>query len=437
MRINASQMTVDTQYASFDEMIEIISVGDRPLSQFYYRGTTEVWKPNRTEAPLTLRAKVTVVDPDTRKQYTPTITTVKWYINKKDTDTSQTAESSVPMIVSTGASWYMVNNNTDSSGHNYANISKDLRVRKNVPPQTASNDEAITILAYIQYTDPRTGGALFAMSTVLLSTDLDADGKYDVHILTPKIVEFDPFREVAATPVEPNYAEVYSASAPLSAHMTLKARAYYGEEVLTSGIYFEWYAVDLTLNTPEQKIDTENVSGEVWFPCYVSGQGTDTLVINPMFADNLTIICRMRRTTDQALKPCRDTITFAWKIPDISAEPYTKQGSSVRDSSPDKVFGIIYNAKDYGTLTDAMADIHFRVKWYKRVPNGAYSELGMGREILVSANELKDSTVMSKNIMQETYLLSQYKACIENNSTKALICLDSSHPNTIVCEREM
>lgn len=426
-------MTVDTQYSSLDEMIEIYSVDGRPLSQFYYRGTTDVWKPNRKSAPLTLGVKMTVVDPDTKRQYTPSITNVKWYVigtyNKStgeyvypDNDTSQTPETTVPMIVATGSEWYMVNNSTDNIDHNYVALSnKNLKVRKNVPPETDEQVGAVTILAYITYTDPRTGGSLYAISTIMLTTDLDADGKYDVHIQTPKVVEFDPFD-----------GQAYNITRPLEARKSITAKAYYGDQVLASGVYYEWLALD---GTTEKKVDVIDIANNTFFAFYVSGQGTDTLTYNPLFANNVTIICRIRKTTDTSLKPCRDTVTLAWKIPDISCEAYSPQGSTVRDSSPDKVMTMLYNAQGYGTLSNAMIDSNLRIKWYKRVSTADYSLLGWGRELTVSASSLTNSSVMSNNVMAETYLLNEYKPITSDDGSK-LLFLDSAK-TIVICERTM
>ena len=317
MRINSSQMNVDTQFAPLDELTQIISVDGRPLSQ-WYDAQNGTYLPDRTTNPLTLRPVVQATDPDTQKKYSPTFVTVIWYQREGNGSEQQ------------------ITNTVESQNAPYTvKTTGDLVVRKNV-----TNAAPVTLRCVIIYQDPRMAVNVQTEAQVVLTTNLDSSARYDVYIQTPKVVEFNPLSGETSS-------------------KTIAAKATLGEEDATSSVIFEWYALDRG-HSSEMKIDNTDDP----FICYVSGQGTASLVIDALYCDNLTVICRIKKSASASLEPCRDTVSVLWKVPSIDAVIQGDNGAMARETIDTMNFTVNYNAaQGIGSLSDEVIADNFAIRW--------------------------------------------------------------------------
>lgn len=394
-KIQSAQMAVRTQYNALDELLEIVPVGGT-LTQWYNVNATPQYKPDRTVENLLLKVSLTVTDVDSHQRYTPTISNVTWYYI---TYTSGGKEQKNACAMSTDS--YTV------SGNN-------LYVKKNVPP----TGNGLVIHADVTYYDPRSSEAVTISKRVTLITMQDSSARYDVFINAPKVVRFDPLTAASAS-------------------VSISASAVFGEQAADmTAVAFEWYAKDSSV-TADTKIDAvdSTVSDSTHkpvnvFPCYVSGQGTGTLVLNAMYCDELAVTCRLRlKSGTKALLPCTDTVTVAWQTAPLDAQVYSKNGAAVRGNSTDKTFGLLVNVKGAATMTDAQVREHFIVNWARRNGIGTstasetYVSLGSGPEKTVPVSVLKstynvaDATVYdSKVIKAEVNLLGPAKVTVQDDA---------------------
>lgn len=370
MRINSSQMNVDTQFAPLDELTQIISVDRRPLSQ-WYDAQNGTYLPDRTTNPLTLRPVVQATDPDTQKKYSPTFVTVIWYQREGNGSEQQ------------------ITNTVESQNAPYTvKATGDLVVRKNV-----TNAAPVTLRCVIIYRDPRMAVNVQTEAQVVLTTNVDSSARYDVYIQTPKVVEFNPLSGETSS-------------------KTITAKATLGEEDATSSVIFEWYALDRG-HSSEMKIDNTDDP----FICYVSGQGTASLVIDALYCDNLTVICRIKKSASASLEPCRDTVSVLWKVPSIDAVIQGDNGAMARETIDTMNFTVNYNAaQGIGTLSDEVIANNFAIRWQKRNSTGGYSFVSWGREVLMSGGDMRTTNMTSTLMQAETFLRSEYVAVVQGSS---------------------
>lgn len=391
-KVALSHMNVDTQFAALSELVEIISPDGRPLSQFVSHGfdtsgnRKDTYKPDRYTNPLTLRPKVNVTDPDEQKTYTPTLTSVLWYVNKQSQGTTTTVTT-----LPDGTRWYQVTNTTEQNGYYTVKANGDLIVKKNIPENTDTVNNAETVLCMITYADPRTAASVQTSSTAILSTNLDSSAVYDVNILAAKVISYDPL-DSSYNPNNPNSLK------------TITAKAYHGKTDVTSSVYFEWYGLD-SGHTTETKIDdTTNP-----FMCYQvatqpsgKGQGKSSIVLDAMYADSLTIILRIRESSSSPLLPCRDTVSLMWKVPDIDCQPYSEEGAMSRETIKQMTFKPILNAQGLGTLSDSTVKDNFLFEWKRRNSAGSYSTVQWGPDVTLKKDQLtttnKTSTLVEANV---------------------------------------
>ena len=372
-------MSVRTQFNALDELLEIVPTGGS-LTQWYNVIASPQYSPDRRTDNLLLKINLTVTDVDTGTKYTPTISNVTWYYIEGNG--SETACS--------------------SDTNNYTVSGQNLYVKKNVDPSAA-----VVIIARVSYYDPRSNELISTEAKVTLTTAQDSSQRYDVLINSSKVMRFDPIAE-------------YDAEDPTYSYATITATAMYGEEKVND-VYFEWYGRDssITEDTLIDAVDSttsdaSHIPVNV-FPCYVSGQGTASLVIDRMLCDELVITCRVRKTSTSPLQPCTDSITVAWQLVPIEAVVYSKNGTTVRSNSTDKTFSVLVNVKGGSTLSDEMVEDLFDIEWWKRkgvMTNSGtqeYTKIGKGLTITLKPEDLKntfnyegetiyDSTVLKADI---------------------------------------
>lgn len=175
---------------------------------------------------------------------------------------------------------------------------------------------------------------------------------------------------------------------------------------------FEWYGVS---NGVEVRIDT--------LPSYVSGQGTDTLRVDALYDENMTVICRYKKYPwDSELIPQKEYRTVAWRVPNIDTIIVCKNGSSVNSASTGSyTFETIVNVKGE-MISDQVKAANLRFRWKMRKSNTTTeTDLGWGLTKSIPVSDLK-STVVNGNpvstiVYCEVYLLGAYEPVTNNGVT--------------------
>jgi hypothetical protein len=180
---------------------------------------------------------------------------------------------------------------------------------------------------------------------------------------------------------------------------------------------WEWYGVS---NGVEVRIDT--------LPAYVSGQGTDTLRVDALYDENMTVICRYRKFPwDTELIPQKEYRMVAWRIPNIDTIVVCKNGSSVNSASTGSyTFETIVNVKGE-QLSDAVIAANLRFRWKMR---NSYTkqetDLGWGSQndsskIAIPVSSLRNATVngepVTTTVWCEVYMLGAYEPVTNNGVT--------------------
>ena len=114
----------------------------------------------------------------------------------------------------------------------------------------------------------------------------------------------------------------------------------------------------------EVKIDT--------LPSYVSGQNTDTLRIDALYGEEITVICRYRKFPwDANLIPQKVYRSVIWRIPDLDVIVVSKRGSSVRHGDTGNyVFETIVNMGG-DTISEEIKAANLHFKWKLRKSNSS------------------------------------------------------------------
>lgn len=171
---------------------------------------------------------------------------------------------------------------------------------------------------------------------------------------------------------------------------------------------FEWYGVK---NGAEVRIET--------LPCYVSGQGTDTLVVDAMYGENISIILRVR-SDNGSLSPDKSFRMIAWRIPDVDTNVLSKNGGAVRSNSTTMTFGTIQNV--LGTvLSDEKKRENMRFNWKTRKSTVTQVvDRGWGQELTLHAQELFNvkgsggAALANVSVYPEVYVLGAYEEVMDN-----------------------
>ena len=355
-RVNISQpMVLSTELAALSERFSIICTGSK--EQWYYADSA-TYTPDRSVTPLILRPSIVVFDPDTETRYTASFYSVRWYIMAWYQNAYQEAE---------------ITNTVDSTEASYV-IEDDgsLIVKENV-----STEHSVTLRCEAVYIDPRDSSIRNKVEdTVTLASNRDATAVFPkIDILTEKTVPYNFLSDV-------------------SSEKTFTAEVTKGGEVITEDVYVEWYLMD-------EENNTETLAEE--FPCYVSGQGTDTLTLDAMFGDNITVVARVRDTEQSGLHPCKAYRTMYWKIPQIDATAYSENGAAVRNSTESMTFNTIMNIR-HSVLSDEQKE-NFVFHWKMRVMGQTeVTDLGYGTTVTVDGGTLASGS-SSVLVWPEVYLL--------------------------------
>lgn len=170
---------------------------------------------------------------------------------------------------------------------------------------------------------------------------------------------------------------------------------------------FEWHGVK---NGSEVKIET--------LPCYVSGQGTDTLTIDAMFGENIPIVLRAKRYPwSDSLYPSKAYRNMTWRVPNIDAIVASDRGQAVHsDNDGSYEFDTIINIKK-AILDEETKNKHLRFKWWMRNTRNnqaVETNVGWGSQVGIGVEDLRNvrganNSLASTPVYNEVMLLGAYE----------------------------
>lgn len=367
-RINTSTTTViNTELIPLADIFELIPNGQ--TEQWYYENTN-IFAPDRQVTPLIITPKITAVDNDTNTTYNPSIHTISWYA-----------------LEYSGSAWSEthITNTTDSLANDYVIVGNTLKINKNINDAT----HGVQIRCAVQYIDPRDSGITYAVeSTILLTTNKDATIIYPtIDIRAESSQAFNPLEMVNDTDSRFTFVGTYTYDVD-------------AQHDPSPTFVFEWYGVK---NGAEVKIDT--------LPCYVSGQNTNTLIVDAMYDEDLQVILRIKDSAaPTVILPPKAQRSIVWKIPRIDGITTSENGSAVRSDSESFDFTTIVNITGK-TLDEDTINKNLRFKWKLRKSNqSTVTDKGWGRKINIEASELinvrgSNNSMASTVVGNEIYLL--------------------------------
>lgn len=180
------------------------------------------------------------------------------------------------------------------------------------------------------------------------------------------------------------------------------------EYVLDPIAEFVWYGMK---NGVEVLADT--------LPWYVSGQGTDNLVVDAMYGENINVVLRCKMMDGETLSPSKAYASLSWRMPDIDTNVQSENGSAVRSDTEEMTFDTIVNVN--GTvLSDEMKQKHLAFNWKIRKNNvSTETDKGWGQRITIDASDLRNvkgsgSTLASTLVYPYVYLKGAYEEVTDN-----------------------
>lgn len=375
-RKNTSQpMVLDVMLAPFTESFQIEA---SDTTQQWYYANTEEFLPDRGINPLILTPTLSVFDPDSKQVYTPSFGDVKWYYLDD-------------------GSWVRITNtqeSTESVSYPYV-VYADGRIKVN---KNVLYDAPVTLLCECPYIDPRTTGVSYTIKQTLdLTTNRDATTFIPTISINQGVTQW--------------YDVIKDAS---NSQKTFLATVMLGEDNITNTSTIKWYALNKS-NGIETLIDaTTTVDGVnvPLYPCYVSGQNTSSLVLDAMYAEDITIVARIVKTASPlTLYPSKAISTLRWV--DIPMDIIVRSNNSGGIRSDTKVmdFDVIANANGL-TLSDAQMQEHLLFNWKRRnQANSSVIDEGWGQTLLLQSDKLKQ--YVASLVYVEACLLGANEALVD------------------------
>lgn len=379
---------------------------DDPLNQIVDL-VNGVYKPDRTNTPLVLTPVLSAVDAESGRNVTLDIGTysVKWYLEtyvatssgsinsgslsgQLTPDASRLAMQAVRTDVEQMLSRDVYVLHSTDENHPYA-----LVVAEN-----GNAESPKTYVCVVTYTDTNTSGTYTIEKTVRLTAVNCADDTYDVRIVGPQTVRYDPLSEDDT--------------------VTFTAQAFLGRKEIESGVVYLWKADGVVIGS----------SGDEYLG-YVSGQGTATLTVKARFSKRtvFTVSIGLGDSLNDIedngtydLKPGVATATLCWKQPRLRGSVLPLGGQAVRSTSlPVKTLRLMlrHNGVD---LTDATRLSMLRVKW-EGVPTAGGNSvvtLGYGMEVDVRVSALTSNTFINgASVSPNVSILGPEQALVQGTST--------------------
>ena len=327
-----------------------ISSNGGALTQVY-DAIAHIYEPeDRSIFPLKLSPVVSIIDPDTGDNVPLSImsqVSYLWFVNN----------SSVPVVSENPSDdYYLETIEGQKTG--------SLIVRHNV---SHDDRQAVPVRCELSFVDSGRLESYHYEAEVLLTSEDKVQDLLDIRLCNPSKVTFNPITSN-------------------SSQRTFKAEVYNATERVSAGLFkFFWY-VDGEL------ADTK--------PCYVSGQNTDTLILDAEYADNVLVSVRIavNSSATEPDHPARADCTLVWDWPRMSVTPYSISGESVKLPSHNMSFCTIVQA--YGKdITEAKRNRYCKVKWYTQpTDTETRTDQGYGFEKTISGSTLFKTSGVKVNV---------------------------------------
>jgi hypothetical protein len=214
-------------------------------------------------------------------------------------------------------------------------------------------------------------------------------------------------------------------SKAISASSTMTSSSDFKAAINGVMLYYE-------LTTPETYV-LDPITDLVWYgikdgqevladtlPWYVSGQGTDNLVVDAMYGENINVVLRCKMMDGETLSPSKAYATLSWRTPDIETFVQSDNGGAVRSNTEDMTFDTIVNVNGE-VLSDELKQKHLAFNWKIRKNNvSTETDKGWGQRITIDASDLRNvkgsgSTLASTLVDNEVYLLGAYEEVTDDN----------------------
>lgn len=341
--------------------------------------TKNLWMPDRKLNPMKLEPLFSAFNPET-KENVDLAPSIEWFVNdEKVTATSTTADYYLEIAEGTGT------------------LTGNLIVRKNV-----SYGSQAVVRCKATYTDNLRQQQYYREADVTLTTENKPDTLFMVSLDVPAIVKFRPLQDESSL-------------------KTIKASVQYGDEVVTEDIAFFWYLNDTLI--------TADTLG------YVSGLGTDTLVLDADYFDGDVVAVRIgipepeSEGSDVNVMPTAPNLgaqaqcTMVWDYGDIDMLPIARGGSSVRPTTERKVFDSVVrcNGKD---VDAALVDKYIRLGWFTHATDesqDAKTAIGYGRQMTMDASQLRRGDGVNVEVSADIYVLGQMTAVVDDVSGETVV----------------
>lgn len=377
-RLNTSQpMALDIMLTPFTEMFQI-EASDTTQQWFY--ANTEEFVPDRPFHPLILTPTLSVFDADSKQVYTPSFGDVKWYYLEN-------------------GSWVQITNTTESTESVFypyvVYTDGRLKVNKNV-----MYDAPVTLLCECPYLDPRTTGVSYTIKkTIDLTTNRDATTFLPTISIDQGVTQW--------------YNAIKDAS---NSQKSFTAVVMLGNENITSTSSIRWYALDKT-NGGEIPIEQTTLVDGVnvpLFPCYVSGYNSATLILDAMYAEDITIVARVVKTTSPlVLYPCKALSSLRWINIPMDIIVSSNNSGGVRSDTEEMDFDVIANTQGL-TLSDAQKQEHLLFNWKRRnQANNSVIDEGCGQTLVLQEDKLRQFN--SSLVYVEAYFMGANETVTDNN----------------------
>ena len=356
-------MTLDVLLPPFTESFQIVA--SDAVSQWHYDQDGS-YLPDRAITPLLLTPELSVFDPETKLTYEPSFYKIRWYLLNSttgdyDTEITNTEDGDVDYVVLPSGA---------------------LKVKKNV------NELApVNLLCKAQYVDPRNAGKTYTITeTQQLTTNRDSSvTSPTIEIAQESTVKYNPFIDGYTTD---QYGVKHHT-------FTFNATARMGDEVLdvtsqASPYRIRWYAVGDGTNSEALVDDAELVGGIsiAKFPCYVSGQGTPTLVVDAMMTDSIMLIARVVNTDTGRVYPEKCLRHLTWDSFKVDATSEAIDGGAVKQDTMSKTFRNIVTMRNR-TLSEAAVNENFLQEWkFRNAAMADIEDLGTGPTMTIEGNKL-------------------------------------------------
>lgn len=226
--------------------------------------------------------------------------------------------------------------------------------------------------------------------------------------------------------------EIFVKDGVVKAIKRVGSRAYAsGDESDTSVITDGSTTTFCALTTPETYV-LDPITDFVWYgikngqevlagtlPWYVSGQGTDNLVVDAMYGENINVVLRCKMMDGETLSPSKAYATLNWRTPDIEPFVQSDNGGTVRSDTEDMTFDTIVNVNGE-VLSDALKRKHLAFNWKIRKNNTSTEiDKGWGQRITIDASDLRNvkgsgSTLASTLVSNDVYLKGAYEEVTDN-----------------------